>query len=353
MTSFDNAVEVLHSALRTWNKGASPELLARAAMAFDQVSQEPTPNAIIGAAISRALAGNLAGDFAASCQRLTDALSLFPDHAGLYVALGFTGLRKSNPIDCAAETAWALVSARSLAPRVGCLERLCAAALALSGEFMLALHCARTAVALDPNDREARLWAGLLRLYFGGDATAATTLVEFDLGPEARSLCPAFGLSVVAGRWSLGEFAEARAAMRRVITPLNPLKLTERFILEQINAWFQTLKRYGPGVVMAPERYQQDTGGPNGEYARTRAALWRFHEEILQDPEGARRENIEALAVEALVGELEANTRRRLLRSGSLLVVCHFANAFLPLMTYLEAPSIEVMAAMDLVVCQG
>lgn len=349
MSDFEAAVCTLHEALGAWHKGASPGLLSRAAVRFDEAALRVDPRAVVGGAVARGLAGDRVG----ARRRLRDALERWPHHAGLYVALGLLGLRDPDPLAHAPEAAWALVAARDLAPGVACIERMCAVALATAGEFMAALQSARAALALDAEDDEARLWSAMLRLYFGGDASAATVLVELPEDAELRGRCPAVWLGAAAGRWTVGEFHEARAALRRAVAPLKLGDPVEAPLADAARRWFRELKGYGPGVPMAGERWQRDVGGAQSEYVRTRAALRAFREQVAQDPERARAEGVDALEVDALSGELEARTRRGLLSWGSMLVVRGFAEAWLPLVAYLEAPPVEVLAAMDLLVCEG
>ena len=71
------------------------------------------------------------------------------------------------------------------------------------------------------------------------------------------------------------------------------------------------------------------------------------------DPARAAAEGVDPREVDGALGELEARTRRAMLEWGSRLIVRGFAEVFLPLCAYLEAPAVEVLAAMDLVVFDG
>ncbi|MBI5517467.1 MAG: hypothetical protein HY909_27095 [Deltaproteobacteria bacterium] len=351
MSSLDEGVRVLAEALSGWHRGASPGLLSRAAVLFDDASREPDPRAPVGAALAR----GLAGDLESARRRLHEALGAHPENAGAYLALGVLCLRERDPLAHAQEASWALVAARDLCPGVGCIERSLAQALCASGEFMAALQSARVALSLDRDDHEARLWSGLLRLYFGGDVSASTVLQELPPEAEGAGRSPAVWLGAVAGAYARGEFLTARAALRRVLAPLRPSDPVESALADGVRRWHRELRGFGPDVPMAPNRWLRDVGGPVSEYARTRAALMTFretlaHRPVLEDPNGA---GPTALAVEGLLGELEARTRRGMLAWGSRLLVRGFAEAYLPVVALLEAPSPELLAAMGLVVFDG
>ena len=94
-------------------------------------------------------------------------------------------------------------------------------------------------------------------------------------------------------------------------------------------------------------------GGAQSDFARTRAALSSLREALANDPVRAKSERVSALDVDGALGGLEAQTRRGMLEWGARLIIRGFAEAYLPLVAYLEAPTLEELAAMDLVVCDG
>ncbi len=350
MSTFDAAVCALREALDGWNRGAVPGLVSRAAVLFDEVAREGDPRARVGAAVARGFAGDLEG----ARRRLHEAIALTPDGAGAYVALGMFCLREANPLEHCPTAAWALTAARDLAPGVPCIERMLCPALAAAGEFMAALQTARAAVHLDRDDDESRMWAALLRLYFGGDLTAATVLCH-----EVPELSAAYGkssatwLGAVAGHHARAEFHEARVSLRKAIAPLKIGNAVEAPLVDGARRWYRELRGFGPGLPMTGDRWPRDVGGVDGEYARTRAALTAFREVVAAHPEEAAREGVDALAVDGLLGELEARTRRGMLEWGARLIIRGFAEAYLPLVAWLEPPAMDVLAAMDLLVLDG
>jgi hypothetical protein len=249
----------------------------------------------------------------------------------------------------AGEAAWALIAARDLAPGVGCIERTLAVALSAAGCFMGALQSARAALALDPDDLEAKMWSSLLRLYFGGDVSAASVLVELPKEAELQLRSPAVWLAAAAGHYARAEFHEARVALRRAIAPLKIGFAPEAPLVDGARRWFREARGFGAGVPMSGERWLRDVGGPHSDYVRTRSALAALREACARDPERARADGVSALDVDGITGELEARTRRGMLEWGARLLIRGFAEAYLPLVGYLEPPSPEVVAAMDLV----
>jgi tetratricopeptide (TPR) repeat protein len=345
---FEQGVVTLQEALAGWHRGALPGLLSRAAMCFDEAGRTHVP-AVVGGAVARGLAGDVEG----ARRRLLDAIGIAPDAAGAYVALGVFALRDADPLARASEAAWALTAARNLAPGVGCIERMLAQALAAGGEFMAALQSARYALTLDPDDEEARLWSAMLRLYFGGDLSAATVLVEEAEGAELRGRSPALWLGAAAGLHARGEFLEARRALRRVVAPMKLGHPVETPLVDAARRWYRELRGFGPGVPMTGDRWLRDVGGAQSDYVRTRDALTAFREALAADPARARAERLSPRDVDGAVGALEARTRRAMLEWGARLTVRGFAEVYLPLVAYLEPPSLDALAAMDLVVCEG
>jgi tetratricopeptide (TPR) repeat protein len=346
---FEAAVRALHEGLSDWNRGAVPGLVSRAAMLFDESARAGDVRAGVGSAVARGLAGDLDG----ARRRLHELIAQTPDCAAGYVALGLFGLRDPDPIAQAAATSWALIAARDLAPGVACIERMLAQSLSTAGEFMTALQSARNALALDPDDDEARLWSAMLRLHFGGDVTAASVLIEGATEGTARGRSPAVWLAAVAGHYARAEFHEARKALRKAVAPLRVGANEEAPLVDAARRWFRELRGFGPGVSMAGERWLRDVGGSGSDYVRTRSALAAFREAIQQNPGRAQAERVSALEVDGVLGELEARTRRGMLEWGSKLIIRGFAEAYLPLVAYLEPPPLEVLAAMELVVIDG
>ena len=80
-----------------------------------------------------------------------------------------------------------------------------------------------------------------------------------------------------------------------------------------------------------------------------------FHAVVVPAQVGqvARPGGSAVLAVDGVIGELEARTRRGMLEWGARLLLRGFAEAYLPLTAHLEPPSVEVIAAMDLVQLDG
>jgi tetratricopeptide (TPR) repeat protein len=348
MRPFDLAVVTLQEAITGWNRGALPGLVSRAAMLFDEAGRGDVP-AVVGGAVARGLAGDVEG----ARRRLLEAITLAPDSAGAYVALGVFALRDPDPLARAGEAAWALTAARNLAPGVACIERMLALALTSAGEFMAALQSARYALTLDPDDEEARLWSALLRLYFGGDLSAATVLIEGAEEAEGRGRSAAQWLGAAAGQHARGEFLEARRALRRAVAPMKIGHPVESPMVDGARRWYRELRGFGPGVPMTGDRWLRDVGGAQSDYVRTRAALTAFREAIAADPSRAKLERVSPREVDGAVGALEARTRRAMLEWGARLILRGFAEAYLPMVAYLEPPPIDVLAAMDLVVCDG
>ena len=100
---------------------------------------------------------------------------------------------------------------------------------------------------------------------------------------------------------------------------------------------------------MAGERWLRDVGGAQSDYIRTRSALAALREVCGRDPGRSLGDGVRALDVDGIAGELEARTRRGMLEWGARLLIRGFAEAYLPLMSYLEPPTPELIAAMDLV----
>jgi hypothetical protein len=348
-TPFETGVVALDEARRTWNKGAAPGLLSRAAKAFDEAAREGDVRGEVGGALAR----GLAGDLEAARRRLHELLGRHPDCSGAYVALGTLCLRDPDPLAHAYEAAWAFIAARDLAPGVGCIERQLGIALAAAGSFMAALQSARAALACDGDDIDARLWSALSRLYFGGDISAAQVLIEQPAAAELQLRSPAVWLGAAAGHYARGEFQEARLAMRRAVAPLKIGDAGEAVLVDAARRWFREAKGFGPGVPMSGERWLRDVGGAHSDYVRTRAALASLRDAASKDPDRAAADGMSALEVDGVLGELEARTRRGMLEWGARLLIRGFAEAYLPLASYLEPPPTEVIAAMDLVVLDG
>ncbi|MDP3273633.1 MAG: hypothetical protein Q8Q09_00455 [Deltaproteobacteria bacterium] len=347
---FEYGVMALEEARLTWSKGASPGILSRAARSFDEAARDgDDPDALVGAAVARALAGDLVN----GARRLRETIEAYPEHASAYVALGVVLLRESDPLAHAQEAAWALCAAREMAPQVAFVERHLATALCASGQFMAALQSVRAALALDPDDVDARMWSALLRLYFGGDVSAATALIELAEESEELLRPPPVWLGAAAGLYAQGEFHEARIALRRSIAPMKIGNDYEQPFVDAARRWLREVRGFGAGVAMAPERWLHDVGGLQSDYARTRAALTALREACVREPEQASAQGLSPIDIEASLGEIEARTRRGMLDWAARLILRGFAEAYLPLCAYLEPPSYEAYAAMGLVLLQG
>lgn len=142
-------------------------------------------------------------------------------------------------------------------------------------------------------------------------------------------------------------------SLRKAIAPLKIGNAVEAPLVDGARRWYRELRGFGPGLPMTGDRWPRDVGGVDGEYARTRAALTAFREVVAAHPEEAAREGVDALAVDGLLGELEARTRRGMLEWGARLIIRGFAEAYLPLVAWLEPPAMDVLAAMDLLVLDG
>lgn len=346
MSAFELAVRTLQESLAGWNRGAVPGLISRAAVLFDEARVQGDPRAAVGSALAR----GLAGDLVVARRRVEDLLSEQPDRAAPYVALGVLCLRDPDPLAHADVAAWALIAARDLAPGVSCIDRLLAYALAATGEFMGALQCARNALALDPDDDDARLLSHLLRLYFGGDLSAAGALAELPELSMLRGRCAAHWLGALAGEHARSEFHAARVALRKAIAPLKQGSATETPLVDAVRRWSRELRGFGPSVPMAPDRWLRDVGGAQSDYVRTRQAMNMLREQLATDAARAGSEGLDPRDVDSALGALEARTRRGMLEWGAKLIVRGFVEVFLPLCAYLEAPPLEVLAAMDLMV---
>jgi hypothetical protein len=258
-------------------------------------------------------------------------------------------LRSPDPLAAAHEAAFALIAARDLAPGVACIERVLSAALAAAGCFMGAVQSARAALAVDPDDLEAKLWAALVRLYFFGDVTAAGLLVELPVEAEQRQSGAAVWLAAVAGHYARGEFHDARAALRRAVAPLRAGHPSETALVDAARRWYREVRGFGAGVPMTGERWLRDVGGSQSDYVRTRGALAALREACGRDSDAASAGGVAPLEIDGVVGALEARTRRGMLEWGSRLLIRGFAEAYLPLSAFLSAPPAELVAAMDLV----
>ncbi len=348
-TPFETGIVALDEALRCWNKGAPPGLLSRAAKAFDEAGKEGDVRGEIGGALAR----GLAGDLDAGRRRLHDVLDRHPNASGAYVALGVLCLRDPDPLAHAHEAAWALIAARDLASGVGCIERMLGVALSAAGSFMAALQSARVALAADTDDLDARLWSALSRLYFGGDISACAVLTELPALAEQQLRSPAIWLGAAAGHYARGEFQDARLALRRAVAPLKVGHVAEGLLVDAARRWFREARGFGPGVPMSGERWLRDVGGAQSDYVRTRAALASLREAAARDAERSAADGVSPLDADGVLGEIEARTRRGVLEWGARLIIRGFAEAYLPLLAYLEPPAPELIAAMDLVLLDG
>jgi tetratricopeptide (TPR) repeat protein len=347
---FESAVVALEEARGTWHKGGTtPGILSRAAVLFDEAVRGGDLRGVVGGALARGLAGDMEG----ARRRLYDAIDKRPECGAAYMALGVLLLRGSDPLGHATEAAWALVAARDLAPGVPCIERELSIALSAAGAFMQALQSARAALALDPEDVDAKLWAALLRLYFGGDVSSGALLIELPAEAELQHRSPAVWLGAAAGHYARAEFHDARVALRRAIAPLKVGYLPEAPLVDAARRWFREARGFGAGVPMSGERWLRDVGGAHSDYVRTRSALAALREVCSRDPERALADGVDPLEIDGVAGALEARTRRGMLEWGSRLLLRGFAEAYLPLLAYLEAPGPELIAAMDLVLLDG
>jgi tetratricopeptide (TPR) repeat protein len=349
MSAFDDAIDALHESIEGWNRGAVPGTISRCAVCFDVAAKEGDPRAAVGAAVARCLAGDHEG----ARRRLLETTARWPDAAGAYVALGMVALRSPDVLAHAAEASWALIAARSLAPSVGCIERSLAVALAAQGEFMGALQCARAALAIDSEDEEARLWSALMRLYFGGDVTAASVLIELPTEALLRGRSTAIWLGAVAGNYARGEFHEARVSLRKCIGVFKQGSTPEKPLVDSARRWFRELRGFGAGVPMTGERWVRDVGGAQSEYVRTRAALSAFRDAVVQSGHGCPSDVVTVLDIDGALGAMEARARRGMLEYGARLMVRGFAEAYLPMVACLEPPPMDMLAAMGLVRLDG
>jgi hypothetical protein len=345
----ETGIVMLDEASRSWNKGAPPGLLSRAAVAFDTAARQGDVRGEVGGAVAR----GLAGDLESARRRLHETIERHPDCSGAYVALGALLLRDPDPLAWANEAAWALIAARDLAPGVACIERLLAIALGAAGAFMGALQSARAALALDPMDVDAKLWSALARLYFGGDISAAALLIELPSEAEVLLRSPVLSLGAAAGHYARAEFHDARMALRRAVAPLKVGSGTEAPLVDAARRWFREARGFGAGVPMSGERWLRDVGGAQSDYVRTRAALTAFRDACARDPARATEDSVSTLEIDGALGELEARTRRGMLEWGARLLLRGFAEAYLPLAAYLEPLPVEVIAASGLVVLDG
>jgi hypothetical protein len=139
-------------------------------------------------------------------------------------------------------------------------------------------------------------------------------------------------------------------AIRRAIAPLKVGNAPEAPLVDGARRWFREARGFGAGVPMSGERWLRDVGGTQSDYVRTRSALASLREACARDADRALADKVTALDVEGVTGELEARTRRGMLEWAARLLLRGFAEAFLPLTAYLEPPTVDVIAAMDLVV---
>lgn len=349
MSAFEQAVRALLDSLAGWNRGAVPGLISRAAVLFDEARDEGERRAAVGSAVAR----GIAGDLDTARRRLLDLLAVEPERAAPYVALGMLCLRDPDPLAHAETAVWALIAARDLAPGVSCIDRLLAQALTAAGDFMGALQSARNALSIDPDDDDARLFSAMLRLYFGGDLSAAAMLAELPAGATSRGRSSAHWLGAVAGEHARSEFHAARVALRTVIAPLRQGSAADEPLVIAARRWMRELRGFGPSVPMAPDRWLRDVGGAQSDYVRTRLAMSTLREQLGAERLRSAAPDLDPTEVDGALCELEARTRRGMLEWGARLIVRGFAEVFLPMSAHLEAPPIEVLAAMDLVVFDG
>ena len=221
-----NSMDLYFQGLAWFNKGMTPDNLARARSFFDRALAADPDNveALVGSAIADVREGAYAfvtdptAGFVAAEAKLTKALSTVPDHARGHMWLGLVDIMTKRAAEGIAECEHALALDRNLAH---------AHSLIGFGKIFIGraeeteAHVAE-ALRLSPRDTLAYIWmnmAGLAKSHIGSYEQA---VAWFRRAIEAnRNYPPAFFRSAAALA-QLGRIDEARSAARAGLA-LNPV----------------------------------------------------------------------------------------------------------------------------------
>ena len=213
-----DSMDLYFQGLAWFNRGATPENLARARSFFDRALAADPDNvdALIGSARAELLAGALvfvtdpAAAFAEAEAKLIKALSSVPDHAPAHMFLGFVEIVTKRAAEGIAECEHALVLDRNLA--------LAHAFIGFGKMFIgrpeeTEAHIVE-ALRLSPRDTLAYIWmdvGGLAQLHLGSYEQAATW---YRRSIEANRNYPVIHLGLAVALAQLGRLDEAHFAVK-------------------------------------------------------------------------------------------------------------------------------------------
>ena len=220
-----NSMELYFQGLAWFNKGRTPDNVARARSFYDRALAADPDNvdALVGSARVDVAEGALSfvtdpmAAFAAAEAKLTKALSAAPDLARGHQLLGFVDIYTKRAAEGIAECEHALA-----------LDRNLAAADAVIGLGKIFIGRAEEttdhigeALRLSPRDTSAYIWmtfAGLAKLHLGGYEQAVAWCRR---AIEANRNYPEAYFNMAAALAHLGRLGEARSAVRAGLA-LNP-----------------------------------------------------------------------------------------------------------------------------------
>jgi TolB-like protein len=220
-----DSMDLYFQGLAWFNKGISPDNMARARGFFDRaLAADPgNADAFVESALADALTGALlfvtdpAAAFFAAEAKLTTALSLVPDHARGHVHLGYVEIYTKRAAQGIAECEHALELDRNLADAhsaIGFGKILIGRAEETEAHVSEALR-------LSPRDTMAYIWmhiAGVAKLILGGYEQATAW---FRRAIEANRNYPTPYFLSAAGLAQLGRLDEAHSAVKAGLA-LNP-----------------------------------------------------------------------------------------------------------------------------------
>jgi TolB-like protein/class 3 adenylate cyclase len=213
-----DSLDLYFQGLAWLNKGATPDSVAQARGFFDRALTADPDNvdALVGSAGVDALAGansfvtNPTAAFAAAEAKLTEALSLVPDHARAHMNLGLVEIFTKRAAEGIAECEHALALDRNLAQAhsvIGLGKIFVGRAQETEG------HIAE-AVRLSPRDTMGYLWlfiAGVAKNYLSSWEQA---VAWFQRAIEANRNLPLAFFHLGAALAQLGRLDEARSAVK-------------------------------------------------------------------------------------------------------------------------------------------
>jgi TolB-like protein/class 3 adenylate cyclase len=213
-----DAIDLVFQGMSCWNKGATPETMAKAREFFEgALTLDPrNTEALVGiAALDTAsaallLVNNRDPRLAAAEATLTKALSVSPQHARAHMFLGTVHILTKRAAQGIRECERALALDRNLADAHAHIG----AAMVFIGRGRESEARIQEAFRLSPRDTGAFRWmhyAGIARLVLGDDAEAVTWLRRC---LEANPNYPIAHFMLAAAFALLGSLEEARAAVR-------------------------------------------------------------------------------------------------------------------------------------------